>query len=119
MRQHRRTQDTVSNNLHGDNARNDDPRNNDRRSDDPRNDNFEPADALETLHASILRVETLLQVASRAADELRCPSAPIERRALTRMQILIGRAAEEASAVLAEGDKVMADLAEHRLAMSV
>jgi hypothetical protein len=114
MRKHRRTQDTVSNNHHDDNVRNDD-----LRKDDPRNDNFDPADALETLHASILRLETLVQVASRAADELRCRSSPTERRALTRMQILIGKAAEEASAVLAEGDKVMADLAEHRLLTSV
>jgi hypothetical protein len=113
MRKHRRTQDTVSNNLHDDNVRNED-----LHDYDPRNDNFDPADALETLHASILRLETLVQVASRAADELRCRSSPKERRALTRMQILIGKAAEEASAVLAEGDKVMADLAEHRLLTS-
>ena len=109
MRQHRRTQDTVSNNHDDDNV----------REHDPRYDNFDAADALETLHASILRLETLVQVASRAADELRCRSSPRERRALTRMQILIGKAAEEASAVLAEGDKVMADLAKHRLLTSV
>ena len=83
MSKHRRTQDTVSNNA-------------------PL-DNFRPTDALESLHAAILRVETIVQVASDAVDRLDCPSSPAARRAFARMQILIGKAVQEASAALAEG----------------
>jgi hypothetical protein len=43
----------------------------------------------------------------------RCPSAPAERRAFARMQILVAKAAGEASAALAEGDEVIAELAQH------
>jgi hypothetical protein len=93
MRQHRRTQDTVSNNLH--------------------DDNFDPADALESLHAAILRVATLVHVASEAADQVSYPSSRAARRAFDRMQILIGKAAEEAGAALAQGDELMAGLAGH------
>jgi hypothetical protein len=93
MREHRRTQDTVSNN--------------------PQLDNFRPTDAVESLHAAILRVETIVQVASDAVDRLDCPSGPAARRAFARMQILVGKAAEEASAALAEGDQVMAALTNH------
>jgi hypothetical protein len=46
MSNHRRTQDTVPNNAQP--------------------DNFRPTDALESLHAAILRVETIVQVASDA-----------------------------------------------------
>lgn len=76
-------------------------------------DNFHPADAIEGLHAAILRVETIAQVASAAVDQLRCPSAPRERRAFARMQILVAKAADEASAALAEGDRLLAGLARH------
>jgi len=90
---HRRTLDTVSNN--------------------PDHDNFRPADAVESLHAAILRVETIVQVASDAVDRLDCPPSPAARRAFARMQILVGKAAEEASAALAEGDQLMAALTSH------
>jgi hypothetical protein len=93
MRKHRRTQDTVSKNAQP--------------------DNFHPSDALESLHAAILRVETLVHVASDAVDRLNGPLSPAARRAFARMQILVGKAAEEASAALAHGDRLMAALANH------
>ena len=74
---------------------------------------FHPTDALESLHAAILRVETIARVASEAVDHLHCPLDPAARRAFARMQILVGKAAEEASAALARGDQVMAALANH------
>ena len=90
MREHRRTQDTVPNNPH--------------------DNNFDPADGLESLHAAILRVDTIARIASDAVDRLRCPSAPASRRAFARMQILVGQVADEASTALAHGDKLMAAL---------
>jgi hypothetical protein len=93
MHQHRRTQDTVSKNA------------------EP--DNFHPTDALESLHAAILRVETIVHVASEAVDRLNGPVNPAARRAFARMQILVGKAAEEASAALAQGDRLMVALANH------
>jgi hypothetical protein len=93
MSHHRHPQDTVPNNA------------------EP--DNFHATDALESLHAAILRVETIAQVASDAVDRLHCPLSPAARRAFARMQILVGKTAEEASVVLAHGDQLMAALANH------
>ena len=76
-------------------------------------DNFRPTDALESLHAAILRVDTIVHVASEAVDRLHGPTPPAARRAFARMQILVGNAAEEASAALAHGDKLMAALANY------
>jgi hypothetical protein len=91
MREHRRTQATVPNNAQP--------------------ANFHPTDALESLHAAILRVDTIVQMASEAVDCLPGPRNPAARRAFARMQILVGKAAEEASAALAHGDQLMAALA--------
>jgi hypothetical protein len=52
----------------------------------------------------------MAQVAIEAVDHLRYPSAP-ESGAFARMQILVAKAAGEASAALAEGDNVIAELA--------
>jgi hypothetical protein len=93
MRTHRRTQDTVPNNA------------------EP--DNFRATDALESLRAAILRVETIAQVASDAVDRLHCPLGPADRRAFERMQILVGKTAEEAGVALAHGDQLMAALTDH------
>jgi hypothetical protein len=93
MSEHRNPQDTVPNNA--------------------QLDNFRLADALESLHAAVLRVETIAQVASDAVDHLHCSLDPEARRAFARMQILVGKAAEEASAALAHGDELMAALANH------
>jgi len=93
MRKHRHTQDTVSNNA------------------EP--DNFRASDALESVHAAILRVETIAQVASDAVDRLHCLLSPAARRAFARMQILVGKTAEESSVALAQGDQLMAALANH------
>ena len=90
MRKHRRTQDTVPNNA--------------------QDNNFDPADGLESLHAAMLRVDTIARIASDAVDGLWCPSEPASRRAFARMQILVGQVADEASAALAHGDTLLAEL---------
>lgn len=76
-------------------------------------DPFHPSNALESLHAAILSVETILHAASEAVDRLHSPRSPAERRAFARMQILVGKAAEEAGAALAHGDELMAALTRH------
>jgi hypothetical protein len=93
MSDHRRTQDTTPSQAQP--------------------DDFRPADAIESLRAAILCVDTIAQVASDAVDELRCPANAEARRAFERMQILVGKAAEEASAALTQGDGVMAALTKH------
>jgi hypothetical protein len=78
----------------------------------PPND-FRPADAIESLCAAILRVDTIAQVACDAVDELRYPGDAAAGRAFARMQILVGHAADEASTALAQGDRLMAALTKH------
>jgi hypothetical protein len=80
---------------------------------DAQPDNFRPADAVESLRAAILRVDTIAQVASDAVEELRYPVNAEARRAFARMQILVDKAAEEASAALTQGDELMAALTKH------
>ena len=76
-------------------------------------DDFRPADAIEVLHAAILRVDTITQVACYAADELRYPGNAAAGREFARMQILVGQAAEETRLALAQGDGIMAALTKH------
>jgi hypothetical protein len=76
-------------------------------------DDFRPADAIESLRAAILRVDTIAQVACDAADELPYPGDAAAGRALVRMQILVEQAANEASTALAQGDRHMAALTKH------
>src|SRR5262245_52277457 len=91
MKEHRSTAVTVPNN--------------------PQFDNMSAIDALESLRAAILQVDTLAQVASNAVDQLRCPSGAASRREFARMQILVGKVADEASAALARSDDVIAAVA--------
>jgi hypothetical protein len=76
-------------------------------------DDFRPANAIESLRAALLRVDTLAQVACDSADELRYPGDAAARRAFVRMQILVEQAADEASTALAQGDRFMAALTKH------
>jgi hypothetical protein len=76
-------------------------------------DDFRPADAIEILHAAILRADTITQVACYAADELRYPGHAAAGREFARMQILVGQAAEETRLALAQGDGIMAALTKH------
>jgi hypothetical protein len=93
MSKHRDTQDTVSNSPH--------------------QDNFNAIDAIESLHAQLVRIEALALVACESADRLQPPSATEARRELIRTQIFVGQTASEASEAVAFGDRVMADLKNH------
>lgn len=79
----------------------------------PHLDGFEPADAIEYMHAAILRIDTLARIAERAIDEFRCPLASEAEREFTRLQVLVAKTAEETSTALAEADKLVAGLRRH------
>ena len=81
MEKHHNTQDTVSN--AGPSA-------------------FNAFDALETLHAQLVKIEALAAVAGELADRLQPPSARELKRELIRMQIFVGQTALEASRAVAD-----------------
>jgi hypothetical protein len=93
MQDHRSTQDTVSNHPH--------------------QDNLNALDAIESLHAQLVKIEALALVACDAADRLEPPPSREAKRELIRMQIFVGRTASEASEAVAYGDRVMEDLKDH------
>jgi hypothetical protein len=76
MESHRSTQDSVTKTSH--------------------QDNVNAMNAVEILHAQLVRLEALVLVACEAADQLRPPSGRAAKRELIRMQIFIGQAAIEA-----------------------
>jgi hypothetical protein len=93
MSHHRSTQDTVSNHPHS--------------------DNLNALEAIESLHAQLVKIEALALVACDAADRLEPPPSRDAKRELIRMQIFVGQTASEASEAVAFGDRVMADLKNH------
>ena len=93
MRVHRRTQDTVPNN--------------------PPLDNFNPADALESLHIEIVQLEAFAHAAGEAATRLPAPSNPTERRNFTRLYALVTKVASDAATAATHGDKLIAALSAH------
>ena len=80
MKQHRSTQDRVSN--------------------EPRNSNFEASTALENLRAELIDVEALARAAEAAADALPAPVTDHQRLVFGRIQSLTTKASEQASASL-------------------
>lgn len=93
MPQHRRPQRTVSNKAHP--------------------DNFNPADALESLHTRITELEAIAHAAGEAVTRLPHASSPTQRRDLARIYTLVSRVANDATAAATHGDKLIAALALH------
>jgi hypothetical protein len=93
MPRHRRPQRTVSNN--------------------PPHDNFDPADALESLHTRIVELEAIAHAAGEAVTRLPHASTPTQRRDLARIYTLVTRVANDATAAAAQGDKLIAALSLH------
>jgi hypothetical protein len=90
MKEHRSTQDTVSKQH-------------------PRQQ-LQPIDAIESLHAHLVKIEAIALVACEAADQLRSPSGQSAKRVHTRMRIFVGQAAMEAVNAVAHADRLMGDL---------
>jgi hypothetical protein len=90
MRQHRRTAKTVANNPHL--------------------DNFNPGDALETLHTEIVELEAFAHAAGEAVTRLPHTSDLKQRRDFTRLYALVSRVATDAAAAATHGDQLVAAL---------
>jgi hypothetical protein len=80
MKNHRSTQDRVSN--------------------EPQNSNFEAGTALENLRAEMIDIEALARAAEAAADALPAPTTDHQRLVFGRIQSLITKASQQASASL-------------------
>jgi hypothetical protein len=90
MSNHRSTQDTVSNHPHP--------------------DNLNALEAIESLHAQLVKIEALALVTCDAADRLEPPPSREAKRELIRMQIFAGQTASEATDAVAYGDRVLEEL---------
>jgi hypothetical protein len=66
----------------------------------PENSNFEAGTALENLRAEIIDIEALIHAAEAAADTLPSPATDRQRVVFGRIQALITKASEQASASL-------------------
>ena len=93
MRQHRRTAKTVPNNPH--------------------RDNFNPCDALESLHTDLVQLEAFAHFAGEAVTRLPHTSDPKQRRDFTRLYALVSRVATDAAAAAVHGDQLIAALASY------
>jgi hypothetical protein len=93
MRKHRRTSDTVPNN--------------------PQLDNFNPADALESLHTEIVQLEAFAHAAGEAVTHLPRPANPTQPRDLTRIYALVSKVADDIATAASHGDKLIAALSAH------
>jgi len=90
MRKHRRTAKTVPNNPHL--------------------DNFNPGDALESLHTEVVQLEAFAHAAGEALTHLPHAADPKQRRDFTRIYALVSKVASDAAAAAAHGDQLVAAL---------
>ena len=79
----------------------------------PELDNFDPAEALESLHTEIVQIEVIPHAAGEAITRLPHASAPHQRRAFTRIYALVSKLADDVATTVARGDEMVAALALH------
>jgi len=82
-------------------------------SSDPKQGIFNAVEAVESLHAQLVRIEALAIVACELADRLQPPSGRERKRELIRMQIFVGQTALAASEAVAYGDRLIASVRKH------
>jgi len=71
-----------------------------RVSNQPKNSNFEAGTALENLRAEMIEIEALACAAEAAADALPAPTTDRQRLVFGRIQSLVTRTSQQASASL-------------------
>ena len=71
-----------------------------RVSNEPQNSNFDAGTALENLRAEVIDIEALARAAEAAADALPAPTSDRQRLLFGRIQSLVTRTSEQASASL-------------------
>lgn len=76
-------------------------------------DNFDPADALESLHTEIVQIEAVAHAAGEAVTRLPHASDPGQRRAFARIYALVSKLAEDIGTAVIHGDEMIAALAVH------
>jgi hypothetical protein len=94
MTDHRNPRDSVSNDVHV--------------------DNFDPAEALESLHLEVIQLEAFANAAAEATTQLPFPSGREERRPFDRAYALVTDCADRASTLVCYGDDLIARLAVYR-----
>jgi hypothetical protein len=82
-----------------------------RVSNEPQNSNFEAATALENLRAEVIEIEALARAAEAAADVLPTPTTERQRLVFGRIQSLVTKTSQQASASLDFANTQVAALA--------
>jgi hypothetical protein len=73
-------------------------------------DNFNPADALESLHTEVVQLEAFAHVAAEVITRLTPPASREQRRDYRRLYALVAKVADDAIAAVRHGDALIAAL---------
>jgi hypothetical protein len=73
-------------------------------------DNFNPVDALESLHTEVVQLEAFAHLAAEVITRLPPPSNREQRRDYRRLYALVNRVADDAVAAVNHGDALIAGL---------
>ena len=73
-------------------------------------DNFNPADALESLHTDVVQLEAFAHLAAEVITRLPTPSNREQRRDYRRLHALVAKVADDAIAAVSHGDALIAAL---------
>lgn len=109
MSKHRRPRDSVSKDVQPHNA---DDTDTPDTPDIP--DTFDPGDALESLYLMVVDLEALANAANEAVVQLPFPKGREARQPFNRVYTLVTKFADETSAAVSHGGKLMDALAAHR-----
>jgi len=77
----------------------------------PELDNFDPAEALESLHTEIVQIEAIAHAAGEAVTRLPHALDPQQRRAFARIYALVSKLADDVATAVVHGDAMIAALA--------
>ena len=73
-------------------------------------DNFNPADALESLHTEVVQLEAFAHLAAEVITRLPAPSNREQRRDYRRLYALVSKVADDAIAAVSHGDALISAL---------
>ena len=73
-------------------------------------DNFNPADALESLHTEVVQLEAFAHLAAEVITRLSPPQSREQRRDYRRLYALIAKVADDAIAAVNHGDALISAL---------
>jgi hypothetical protein len=73
-------------------------------------DNFNPAEALESLHTEVVQLEAFAHLAAEVITRLPAPSNREQRRDYRRLYALVSKVADDAIAAVSHGDALISAL---------